>query len=256
MSKQILKLYALVCVILCSSALLVSCGSDDDDKKFDDVILTAGQSYTIPSGSSISWTSSNELIAKVSNGVVSALRVGEVKITSSEGSFKVTVNASLDLYREPYLQFGASKSSVKSYMSGYTLSDEDDEALIYDGKGIEAYQLYTFKNSAMNAAAVIVYVSAVSTSDLATYLSERYVYLGTTSDSEIMMLKSIDEKVVIGVTAKYLNKKPIYMILYADATSTSSMPAIEQLDERFSLEDMDGALQSEFSHFEKAIIGE
>jgi len=255
MKERIFKFSMFVCAILCCTVFITSCGSDDDDKiKFDDVTLTAGQSYTIPSGSSISWTSSNDLIATVSSGVVKALRVGEARITSSEGSFNVTVNASLNLYREPCLDFGASMSTVKSYMSGYTLSSEDDESLIYEGKGIEVLQLYMFENGAMKGVGIPIYMSSVSAEDLATYLSERYVYIG--KGDELLMLQSIDEKVIIGVKAQYLNKKAAYMVIYADAASasSSSAPLIEKMGEQLNIDEKNATFDEVLVNFEEALI--
>jgi len=229
------------------SLTFAACGSDDNDGGFDDVTLNAGETYTIPSGSSVTWTSANEYIATVENGVVTAKRVGDVRITSSKGSFTVTVNPTVTLYREPLLEWGATKSRVKSYMSGYELYKEEDDALYYNGKNNEMYQCYDFEDSRLNIDMIIVPLASVSSEKMATYLSERYLYMGTTTEESVTayVFYTLDKKTGIVLTAGKYNDSAMWLIGYTKITDSSSSIVRELTDNNHFRPALDNAITTE-----------
>lgn len=108
--------FLLACFTL--SIVFISCGGDDDDSpRFQDVTLSHGVSYTIIEGSDVTWTSSNELVAYVDGNKVTGICIGEAIISSSKGSFKVTVSPQYNNVTLPSMNFGASISTIKSEMS-------------------------------------------------------------------------------------------------------------------------------------------
>ena len=76
-----MKKFFLLFSLMVVSLAVVSCGSDEDEPNYANQTMVAGDTYTIP-GKIKDWTSDNDLIASVSNGIVTAERVGETYIRS------------------------------------------------------------------------------------------------------------------------------------------------------------------------------
>ena len=204
------KLLLLTLLIL--PLAFASCGSDDEPN-YKDQTLVVGSVYSIPGGST-GWTSDNELIASVSTAGVKAEHVGETYIRNGNKSFKVTVTPRFNTYEIPCLQFGASSSTVKSFMSGYTMISETDEILLYTGKHPVSFVAYLFTNSALTLSSVIIPITSVDINELVSFLAERYVYV--TKDEE--------ENVII-LHFESMNSEEVYFIGYAKYTDPSSAPA-------------------------------
>lgn len=220
--KKLFFFFSLMVVALA----FVSCGSDkEDEPNYANQTLLAGETYTIP-GKSLDWTSDNELIASVSNGIVTAEHVGETTIRSGSKSFKVTVNGKYNTFKEPYMNFGASMSSVKSFMSGYILNQEKSEALLYDGKFPVMYYMYTFKNAGMYLSSAIIKSSSVDTDEMVAFLQERYVFVTMDQDKYYFAFLSPDKKMMVILQLDTLNYQVVYEVIYAAYTSSSSAPAV------------------------------
>lgn len=212
----------LTTLALILSVSFTSCGGDDDNSvSFKNLNMTAGTSTSIENGKGIDWESENEYIATVSNGTVNALRVGSVRITSDKGSFTVTVSPSSSLYEEPYMKWGSSVSTVKSYMKGYTLLGEKNNILLYYGNGAATYIGYTFENSKLDNS--VAYIPTSYLDELVDFINERYVYAYKGDD--YLGYVSIDKKIAVLITAQNLNSKYYYAVLYCDFTSSSSSNA-------------------------------
>lgn len=69
-------------------------------------------------------------------------------------------------YREPCLQWGANKSTVKDFMKNYTISEEKDTSLYYRPTMAEAYTAYFFTKSKLRTSLVCIAESAVSLDSL------------------------------------------------------------------------------------------
>ena len=167
----------------------------------------------------------NQLIASVSNGIVKAERVGQTTIRNGSKSFKVTVNGKYNTFKEPCLQWGASKSTVKSFMSGYTLQSEDNESIFYKGKYREALTGYMFRTSGLYVSTVMLLTSSVSTDELAAFLNERYVYVTQNSSEYYFAYATPDEKNVVLLQLTTINSQVVYMVSYGSVSTSSSAPA-------------------------------
>ena len=218
-----MKKFFLLFSLMVVSLAVVSCGSDEDEPNYANQTMVAGDTYTIP-GKIKDWTSDNDLIASVSNGIVTAERVGETYIRSGAKSFKVTVNGKYNTYKEPYMQWGASKSTVKSSMSGYTLSSETSEILIYKGNYPVSLIGYSFKNDALQLSSVIIPITSVSMDELVDFMMERYVYVTKDEDNSYFGFATADKKSVVILQIETISNTLVYFISYGSA-NTSNAPA-------------------------------
>ena len=97
-------------------------------------------------------------------------------------------------------------------MSGYTLSYEDDEALMYDGRYKESMTMYSFKNGALDFVGVTLPSSSVTQSEIESALrNSGYTYLWTDSDGD-PLYKSADQKTVVYIT--YNSDDREYFLIY------------------------------------------
>lgn len=213
------KLLLLTLLIL--PLAIASCGSDNDEPNYSNQTLAVGSVYSIPGGSN-GWTSDNELIASVSTAGVKAEHVGETYIRNGNKSFKVTVTPKYNTFIEPYMNFGASKSSVKNFMNGYELNRETADAIMYDGKFPVMYYLYSFKNSALNISSAIIKATSVNTDEMVAFLQERYVYVTMDEDKYYFGFVSPDEKTLVILQLDTMNSQLVYMIAYAEVSAYST----------------------------------
>ena len=115
--EKIKKLFMLMAILIPAMAF-TACGDDDkDEPNVPNQTLNVGQTYTIPADGT--WVSDNDLIASIDGKTVKGVRVGEVSIRNGGQSFNVTVNPTITLFKDPYLNFGANTQSVKNAMSGF-----------------------------------------------------------------------------------------------------------------------------------------
>lgn len=219
--KKIISTKSLLIILTIICSFLSACSSDDNDDKtkFGNVSIAAGENKVIKGADGTTWTSENKYIAEIENGTLKAHRVGETKLISSKGSFKVNVLPKYSYYKEPYMGWGVSTTSIKNNMKGYTLVGETEKALMYNGKGIEAYVMYLLENSRLNSAAVFIPTSY--SDEVVEFLNERYVY-GTKEDNYIGMI-SPDRKILVVITAQKLNSTIYYTVIYGENTSSSKI---------------------------------
>lgn len=224
------KIYFLLSV-LCLSTLFASC-KDDKEEGLEispkEMNLVVGETKTIKVNGGVSgckFISANENIASVEgNGVVTAVLAGETEITVTDknnvsAKCKIKVAAKSKMYTEPYLQFGASMSQVKSFEKRTIISD-DGKYLFYNGenKYVDAVA-YTFENKKLTASAVFVPVSNLNTDLLVAFLGERYI-LSVDYDSDIYFI-SPDEKIIGSVTVANISSGLQFLILYLPSNRTN-----------------------------------
>lgn len=211
------KFFSLM-LLLATVSAFTACSDDDDDPApyYKDLSLNAGESYVLEDVSN--WESAEPLIASVSNGIVSAIRVGQTTISNGKSSFDVTVNPTCNLYEEPFLQWGASISTVTEYMRAkkYTMHSSSSELITYNGKNKETLIEYFFKEEKLYGVAVAVKFTSATSEEVALYLKERYIPMQ--SDNEYIYLMSIDKKtvVVLSVESGY------YLIMYLDKSLSNT----------------------------------
>lgn len=220
----ILSFSTLMCVILFSG-----CSKDDASGlsiSKSEITIKSDQTETIvvlPDASGCTFTSENKYIANVSSeGKVTAITVGTtyVSVSNSVQNFsakcKVTVTPVYNLYKEPYLGFGATKSTVKA-TEDRSLASEKSTGLIYTGENSNvSFVLYLFDGSGkMTGASVVFPINRMyATVD---FLSERYIPIGYVDGYGIFM--SNDEKMGVSIT---VYNTSYLMAVYAPKTSTKS----------------------------------
>ncbi|MCM1042351.1 MAG: hypothetical protein NC396_08020 [Bacteroides sp.] len=101
-----------------------------------------------------------------------------------------------ELFKEPYLNFGATQSKVKSSWTGYTLMNETSTALLYLGKGNVNFYGYSFSGNALNGSMVLLKES-ITMQETREFIGERYQSIG--SDGTYHMYMSNDGTMAISV---------------------------------------------------------
>ena len=215
-------------LLLMVSLPFCSCDDEVEEVVIDDQTMIVGSTFTIPDRS-MDWVSDNELIASVSQGVVTAERVGTTIIHNATGtkSFIVKVKGMYDLYREPCVNWGASRGTVKSYMSAYSISMEYDTLLYYDGHFKEYLFCYVFSSSnELLFDYVLLKHTSVTTDQLLGYLQERYLVIGEYRDDEYIdyVFETLDGKTVIELPVRE-HYEDDYYVIYSPSNYISSLPA-------------------------------
>lgn len=199
--------------------LFVSCGSDDvEDMKVSvpDQSLYHKQTYDIPVKGN--WVSDNALIASVSGNKVEGVTVGKTRISNGSSSFNVTVKPKYTYFDEPCLDWGASTSTVKNKMSGYSIYKETSTNISYYGKNKETNVVYSFASGGLKS--VMVFISKsdfLGIPNLADYLLERYIVIDADNSSAGFVTN--DKKTIIVMTSDY---QGVY-IYYAPSNGKNSI---------------------------------
>lgn len=154
--------------------------------------LYHGETYQISAEceNPITYSSADDYYAKVSSaGLVTAQYVGSTKITlQSEDdtkTFTVTVAPKSSLYPEPNIRFGETKSSIISKFG--TPDSSTDTSIGYVDYSTNAPGLLVVfdENNCVEDYAVIV--KTAYSSELGTFLSERYYYVGYSDGLSVYM---------------------------------------------------------------------
>lgn len=137
-------------------------------------------------------------------------------------------------FKSPSTQWGASVSTVKSYMSGYTLSSDIKQyedgtyGMIYEGKNSEDAYAYFFQNRTGNLLECDVYFdkSTVSIADLSNIITEQNYQYVTETDNQILYVSQDYSTLAMIVTSGSYN-----LILYVsyDYFMSLSSPSRQKL---------------------------
>ena len=110
----------------------------------------AGQSAKLIYNGDCTWKSNDPLIAEVDdNGNVTANRIGETMIWANDEFCKVIVTPKYNTYMEPCMEWGTSKSIVKSFMNGFEFVGEDDNSIEYIDYNHNFGYMYMFENNSL-----------------------------------------------------------------------------------------------------------
>lgn len=167
-----------------AAVLMASCEKENENNGYgggsnvnipSSITVNVGQAYSL--ASTQSWSSSSEFVATVtSNGTVTGKHVGNCRVSCSAGSCNVTVRATINLFSDPYTQWGASKSQVIAYQ-GNDYQETSSGALGYTtGNEVAPNVGYIFQNGGLYA--VVIYVKTAYVNEVVNHLSQRYRYLG------------------------------------------------------------------------------
>ncbi len=207
--------------------ILASC-SDGDDEKFsinkNKLTLHYEETEQLTASESAEWISENDFVAGVSSdGLVEGGHVGKTNIvaTSAAGGSavcEVEITPVYSTYIEPFLEFGASKETVKSKETR-DLYKEKSTSLIFEGENsLVDLILYTFDDSGKLKGAAIG-LSLISASETMKFLIERYQPIGKNDETFIFIngnSKNYTMKVGLDVLQSYI------LVAYVPASSTSS----------------------------------
>ena len=219
--RHMKKLLSLFTILSCF--ILASCGGDDEpDFNYQDVSLRYNTTYTIPNAGDATWTSSNEYIASVSGNVVTAERVGEAIISSNKGSFKVTVTPTSHVFNEPCIKWGATKSTVKSFMNNASPSEETSTALTYKGSGAQVVTTYTFDSKGLKSSGVGLDGDYVNSDALVTYMLERYIPIDVDESDYSFYFCTPDKKTGILMSLRASGSTIVYLIVYVPIEGSKS----------------------------------
>lgn len=217
--EKIKRLFLLMAILIPAIAF-TSCGDDEkDEPNVPNQSLNVGQTYTIPADGT--WTSDNDLIASVSGKSVKGIRAGETIVRNGGKSFKVKVNPTITLYKDPCLKFGDNKQSVKNFMKSYGYDfDESATNLSYASQqnGAVVGYGYTFENSKLTMSMVMAQRSIASTDRMADYLSQRFVPV--TNNGDYIGMVSPDKKTLVLFTLKSMSGNIMYVTAYSPNTSS------------------------------------
>lgn len=234
------KLFSLM-LILATTVCITSCSSDDGDGQapatLDKTIITlyVDESSTITySGGKCEWSSDNDLVAEVENGIVTAKHVGTTTIHANNLVCSVIVKPKYTTYVEPYTDWGASISTIKSKMSGYTFKGTSESETLgqmytYEGKGkVQAY-VYGFKNGELTSSCL--YVSLLNSTNLSDFLLERYIVIDISekakNDYMIYML-TVDMKTLVVMNLSTSGALVLYSPAPEDGTRTADSDWMKQ----------------------------
>ncbi len=130
-----------------------------------------------------------------------------------------------NLYAEPCLKWTAPRSKIKTFMKDYTIYQETDEALIYEGLYKETLVMYQFKDESYTAT-VAFQPSQAPIPTLHAVLNDTYDYLGTTVASGITMrmYQYAESDAVVVLAAYTASGVTINMVLYMQNTVGSNKP--------------------------------
>jgi len=231
-----------VILIMAAVALMVSTGCKKDEKpdvislKETEKTLYFGEKYQIEATSKadIIYKVANEYHAEVSEtGLVKARFVGETNILLSNGedekTFRVIVKPESNLYPEPDLRAGMSKNEVKQKFG--VPDNETEDGLAYANYSSKVPMLACiFKNNKLTGYGLMV--STVYSSELGTFLAERYV---TVDLKKLIFANGLtQETTTMGIQAQLYNTS-YWMVLYAyvSGNSKSSFSFENQFDDLF-----------------------
>lgn len=225
MKKLSLVLVAILAIVL------MGCSKDKKVKLItlstSSTTMHHGDTYQITAqcDDAISYTSNNEYHASVTNqGLITANYVGNttIKLSSNEDTktFNVTVAAESNLYPEPNISFGESKSSVISKLG--TPDTSTETGIGYTSYSLNAPKLAILfdENNCVKSYGILVYSSF--TSQLSTFLTERYVYVGYANDIFMYMngLTISSATIIVGLELYNTN---YWMAVYVPNSSKSEI---------------------------------
>lgn len=213
-----------------------SCDKDDEDLislSVSEKTLNFEDEYQIEatSNSVITYTVENEYNAEVSEtGLVTARFVGETNIllenAEDNKTFKIIVEPKYNLYPEPDVEFGDTKSSIiAQFGSDYT---ETTSAIGYtDYSSAAPIIMFTFDdNNILDGYSIMV--SSAYSSTLANFLTERYLIASYDDDTYLFIngLSTTTATMVIGLELYNIS---YWMVMYIPNTSTTKSSKIESI---------------------------
>ena len=195
-------------------------------KAAKDVSLSVSGGYTPYIYGLFASTGSNKITVKNGNDVYTRNLNASSLPPGTSGYFDIPTSSNYSskgwtkdvLYEIPCTEWGASKATVKTYMTnrGFTVSGEGDTYLFYNPKHREKDTYYSFDSNGLSVCAVTFDVSSVSISELQDFvLSLGAVYTSTSGDDIYYDTTDGKNTVRIHITEKE------YVVWYNKKTSSN-----------------------------------
>lgn len=194
--------------------MMVGCGNDDEAKLTLDsgkISLYSDDTEKITASEKVTWNSDNEFVATISkDGVVTGEHIGKAVITATsnngEAICEIEVKAKYSTFTEPVLEFGASKSTIKSKEKRTLLTEDATSLSFKSDKSPVQGVIYLFENGKMKSVGVFVNLS--SSRETTNFLLERYMPVATGTRNVVgIMLNNLPDlatmSVAIGVEPEY-----------------------------------------------------
>lgn len=230
-----MKKSVLLALLAIISIVFIGCSKDGDGDssislKASDVTVYSGDKYQIEATSekNILYQSENEYYAKVStSGLITSDKVGETNILLTNGddtkSIRVTVKGKSNIYPEPKLEWGITKSNLIKSLG--IPNKETSEAIIYDNYSTAAPSIIYIFDDNNKLKSIGVLVKSSYSASLGTFLAERYVALAS-QDYTIYFVNGYSaNSISMGVGAMLYNTSywiVAYMPYSAKTKSTQS----------------------------------
>lgn len=210
--------------------VLAGCSKDDEPDvislEVSEKTLYSGDEYQIEATSkaAINYTVENEYHAEVSEtGLVTARFVGETNVLLSNGedtkNFRVIVKPKYNLYPEPDVKFGDSKSSIVAKFG--TPDTETSSGIGYDDYSNAAPILMFAFDSNDKLESYAVMVNSFYSSTLAEFLSERYLPVAE-EDGVFLFINGLNTTTATMGIVLQLYDISYWMVGYVPNTSIST----------------------------------
>ena len=145
-------------------------------------------------------------------GLFTAGLTGTTKVTVKKDDLSATcqvdVLPTVNIYTEPYLNFGCSKQEVlDNEISSRTFLDQSDDMLLYDDINPNVRNVgYMFTDGKMDGAIVLLQNTTEMVDQVAEFITQRYNYEGSSdgfyfhSRNGVVATISVDESIGLNVT--------------------------------------------------------
>jgi hypothetical protein len=213
-----------------TAVMFAGCSKEDDPDvislKVSEKTLYFEDEYQIEATSkaTINYTVENEYHAEVSEtGLVTARFVGETNVLLSNGedtkNFKVIVKPKSNLYPEPDVTFGDSKSSIVAKFG--TPDSETSSGILYADYSNTAPILMFIFDSSNKMTSYGILVKSLYASSLVDIIAERYLFITESDDMYIFVNGLTPEKVTMIVGMGVYSSSYI-LVSYSKNTSTAT----------------------------------
>lgn len=178
------------------------------------------------SKSAISYTVENEYHATITqSGYLTAGRVGETTISlnnsEDQKTFKVTVKPKYNLYPEPNVKFGDTKSSIIAQFGSDYIETEGNVGYT-NYSNTAPIIMFTF-DASNKLKSYAIMVESSYTSILGSFLAERYLPVKE-EDGIFLFANGLNSKTTTLAIALQLYNTSYWMAMYMPFTSTTKSP--------------------------------
>ncbi len=228
-------------LLLAAFMCITSCSSDDGNEQapatLDKTLITlyVDETATLTySEGHCEWSSDNDLVAEVKNGIVTAKHVGTTTIHANTLACSVIVKPKYTMYVEPYTEWGASISTIQNKMSGYTFRGSTDssnggETYAYEGKGKTNAYVYIFNEGKLTSSGF--HVNLLDAINLSDFLIERYVIIDINEENKNdyrVYMSTVDMKTVVAMNLTSSGAIVLYMPFPESNTKATSGDEMKQ----------------------------